>query len=232
MPVQKHSTKPAIKATKVKSSKIGIKELEYAYNIIVTFLTDNTNQADNKLNFEGSPLRAAKALMEMNRSDSEISKEVKHIIHKAFPIDRAGSDAELIVQGPIELNSICPHHLMPVMYEAYVAYIPDSQHGSVLGLSKLSRLSVILGRRPVLQEKLAVDIAEVLCKQDKSNFPAVHSAGSAVSLVGIHCCMACRGITSDALTSTTILRGVFRNNDMEAKFYQAINNIKTSRLKR
>lgn len=218
--------------TKPKTPKIGLLELENAYKTIVGFLETNTTQDDNKMNFSGTPLRAAKALMEMNRSDAEISREVKHIIHKAFPIDRKGDDAELIVQGPIELNSICPHHLMPVMYEAYVAYIPDSQKGSVLGLSKLSRLSVILGRRPVLQEKLAVDIAEVLCKQGGSSFPAVQSAGSAVSLVGIHCCMACRGITSDALTSTTILRGVFKNTDMESKFYQAINNIKTSRLKR
>lgn len=229
MPAKDVSKKTAVKN---KTPKLGLADLENAYKVIVSFLETNTTQDDNKSNFYGTPLRAAKALMEMNKSDSEISKEVKHIIQKAFPIDRSGSDAELIVQGPIEVNSICPHHLMPVMYEAYVAYIPDSQNGSVLGLSKLSRLSVILGRRPVLQEKLAVDIAEVLCKQPHSAFPAVQSAGSAVSLVGIHCCMACRGITSDALTSTTILRGVFKNNDMEAKFYQAINNIKTSRLKR
>lgn len=216
----------------MKDKKPTPQELLKAYSTIVNYLQANTKEPDNINNFLGSPKRAVKALIEMNKSDQEIKKELRNILGKAFPIDRGSEDTELVTQGPIEINSMCPHHLMPVMYEAYVSYLPSIKTGRVLGLSKLSRVSEILGKRPVLQEKLAMDIADVLHKSETEYFPSIESEGSAVSLVGLHCCMCCRGIQSSALTSSTVLRGVFKSNVMEEKFYQAIENIKTSKLRR
>lgn len=138
----------------------------------------------------------------------------------------------MITQGPITVNSHCPHHLYPVRYEAYVSYLPKD--GVVLGLSKLARICKLLGDRPVLHEQLANDIANVLCDlpeyqstRDHFPFPSLRSHGSAVLLVGTHMCMACRGVKEDAKTAVTELRGGFWDTDMENKFYQAVHSIKS-----
>lgn len=199
--------------------------LTNAYQTIVDHLQLKTEQADNQANFEGSAKRAAKALLEMTNSDKKIKTEIKAIISKAFPITRQeGSVPELIIQGPIRVNCICPHHLLPWFAEAFVAYIPEPE-GNVLGLSKMPRLVKELAKRPVLQEKLASDIAAVLHAQKGQYFPGVVSQGSAVSLVGLHSCVACRGVESDSKTGTVVMRGCFQANDLEQKFYAAVDRI-------
>lgn len=221
---------PTAKETTAKTATAKPKkeDLVKAYETIVAYLTSNTKQADSLANFYGTPERAAKALVEMAQSDDAINKELKHILSKAFPIERGEMDsAELIVQGPIRVSSMCPHHLMPVKYEAFLGYIP-ARKGSVLGISKLSRITEVLARRPILQERLAVDIADALHKRQdtKQVFHSIESEGSAVMLIGSHTCQACRGVESNAKTATMIVRGCFSGTDLEQKFYQAIANIR------
>ena len=105
----------------------------------------------------------------------------------------------------------------------------------MLGLSKLARIAKILGKRPVLQEQLAADIADVLCAPMKDpgsmdgslkrlpfRFPALESDGSAVLLVGVHNCMCHRGVEENAKTMVCELRGSFLNEGMEQKFYSLV----------
>ena len=47
--------------------------------------------------------------------------------------------------------SICEHHLLPMVGEAHIGYIP---RGRVVGASKLGRALDILARRPQIQERL------------------------------------------------------------------------------
>jgi GTP cyclohydrolase I len=160
-------------------------------------------------------------------------QDLPSILSTGFPMEKTASDPGLITQGPIRLNSLCPHHLLPVIYEAYVSYLP--QHGgTVLGLSKLARLSIELARRPVLQEQLTNDIADVLFAAEDTSanpLPRIHSQGSAVQLVGKHTCMSCRGVLSDALTLTTSLRGAYAHNtSVKDEFYKSIESINRSSL--
>jgi GTP cyclohydrolase I len=131
----------------------------------------------------------------------------------------------MITQGPIVVNSHCPHHLYSVKYVCFVSYLPKG--GNVLGLSKLARICEILANRPVLQEQLAHDIANVLYKNKASRFSSIDSMGSAVMLVGTHLCMSCRGVRSMARTTVTEIRGAFWDEGMEFKFQQAVNAAKT-----
>lgn len=215
-----------------------------AYETIVEYLKSNTSNEQEIANFNGSPARCVKALKEMCLSEKEIEEALSEIIRKVFPLNKEESDKEynamkvkgdgMITQGPIVINSMCPHHLMLVRYEAYVSYVPDN--GQVLGLSKLARISKLLGRRPVLQEQLASDIADVLCapRDDEetplaSRFPAISSKGSAVTLIGVHTCESCRGVQENARTCTTEVRGVYCYDETEDKFQRAIQSLKTSK---
>lgn len=227
-------TKKNVRSTEPKSPT-GYVALANAYKVIVDHLRGNTRNAELLANFEGTEDRAVRALIETCRPDTEIVEKLKSIVSVKFPVSRKkgkkekGRPAGAITQGPIAIHSCCPHHLFPVKYDAYVSYIP--KNGNVLGLSKLARIGKLLGRRPVLQEQLASDIADTLYLKDgDGDFPSVESAGSAVTLVGSHGCMSCRGVQEDALTHVTELRGDFWEPEMEQKFQNSISDIKTSKL--
>lgn len=213
-------------------------QLKDAYTVIVNHLRSNTKNPELLANFVGTEDRAVRALIETCLSDDEISKLLAPIVAVEFPVSRHKPKARgqrvpagSVTQGPITVNSCCPHHLMPVRYHAHVAYIPGD-NGGVLGLSKLARICKLLGRRPVLQEQLAEDIADVLSLPNgEGAFPSLASAGAAVSLVGMHTCMACRGVEENALTSVTALRGDYWEPEMEQKFQNSVQGIKTTNLR-
>jgi GTP cyclohydrolase I len=203
-------------------------DLHIAYSTIIQYLRQNTVDKELLANFEGTEARCVKALLETCKADSDIAEDLKHILSRIFPVHRDGRQyGGMITQGPITVNSHCPHHLYPVRYSAYVSYLPDD--GQVLGLSKLARICKLLGGRPVLHEQLANDIADTLCASTLKEhaFPALPSKGSAVMLVGTHMCMSCRGVKEDAKTAVIELRGNFWEDGMENKFYQAVHSIKT-----
>ena len=200
-----------------------------AYQIIVDHLKANTKDEALLANFEGTAERCVKALLETCESDAEIYEKLQHIIKTSFPVDYTGV-AGMITQGPVIIDSHCPHHLYPVRYAAYISYVPKTG-GSVLGLSKLSRICKILGKRPVLHEQLACDISNVLHKSDNNNkFPSIESEGSAVLLVGMHMCMCCRGINEPAMTSVAELRGIYWETGFEEKFYKAVESLKSTKV--
>ena len=203
----------------------------------------HTTEAD-KANFADTPIRAAKAWKDLGQhvgdtllnletsglltSKSDIYTLVKSILATGFPMDSA--DTGLVTQGPVLVDSLCPHHLLSVTYEAFVSYRPKA-NGHVLGLSKLARLAMALAARPVLQEQLTADIADVLFHNDVAPvtlLPQILSSGSAVHLIGKHSCMSCRGVKSNALTVTTAVRGCFHQESFRNEFYSAMTSIRES----
>lgn len=210
-------------------------DLLKAYEHLMTYLQRDGDLTPSEVaNYADTAVRAAKAFRDLTASRAEITKELHSILETGFPKEKhdVGYVAGLITQGPIKIYSLCPHHLLQVEYAAYLSYLP-SEDGLVLGLSKLARIAKALGKRPVLQEQLASDIADVLhhTSTREDGFPGIVTRGSAVLLTGKHSCMSCRGVQSDALTSVTELRGGYWDTDMEQKFYQAISAIGAAGLR-
>lgn len=165
-------------------------------------------------------------------SKALIMDRVEEVLSTAFPMEET-SDPGIVTQGPILVRSLCPHHLLPVEYEAFVAYQPEPSKDSMLGLSKLARVAQLLAARPVLQEQFAADIADALhytSFSPRSELPQIESRGAAAHVIGRHHCMSCRGAMSDALTLTTALRGTFQSPNIKSEFYQAIRSINASSL--
>ena len=76
--------------------------------------------------------------------------------------DGAESYDEMVLVRDIPVYSHCEHHLAPFFGVAHVAYIPN---GSIVGLSKLSRLVDIFARRLQVQERLTNEIADAMKEQ-------------------------------------------------------------------
>lgn len=159
-------------------------------------------------NLEGTPARVAKSLVEMCRGLNDTDKYVDEIVAKKFPA--VGYD-EMIVQKGIRAVGMCPHHFLPIEYSITVGYIPD-EIGYVIGLSKIARIVKFLAARPVLQEQLVVDIADVFSSR-------LLAVGVGVVAEGKHGCMSYRGVTEPSVTVTAKLAGLFLTQpDVRAEF--------------
>jgi GTP cyclohydrolase I len=110
----------------------------------------------------------------------------------------------MVIVRDIPLYSMCEHHLLPFIGKAHIAYIPSD--GKVIGLSKLARIVDCFAKRPQLQERLTMQIADFL---DES----LHPMGVAVVIEAEHLCSTMRGArASGSQTRTSALRGIMRND--------------------
>ena len=111
-----------------------------------------------------------------------------------------GETEGLVVVKDIEFYSMCEHHLLPFFGTVGVAYLPGG--GQVTGLSKLARCVDGFARRPQVQERLTMQIAEAVQS-------ALAPSGAAVVVKAEHMCMTMRGVRkSGSQTVTAHFTGV------------------------
>ena len=147
-----------------------------------------------------TPLRAAKALVEMTegaRLDTDqLTKMFKAECQKAICHDM------VIVEGIQEVG-LCEHHLLPILLNITIAYIPDRK---ILGLSKLSRIAGYFSRRLQNQERTAHLIAEFIEK-------TVECLGVAVLINGKHMCAMARGVRdTHSVMKVNVMHGAFQKD--------------------
>ncbi len=116
--------------------------------------------------------------------------------------DGAEKYDQMVIVKDIPLYSHCEHHLAPIFGTASIAYIPN---GKIVGLSKLSRLVDMYGRRLQVQERLTDQIADALVEN-------LQPIGVGVIIKARHLCMESRGICQQGHhTVTTSLRGAIKD---------------------
>ena len=122
---------------------------------------------------------------------------------------------ELVLVREIPFQSVCEHHLLPFTGVAHVGYLP---RGRIVGLSKLARTVDHFARRPQTQERLTMQIANLLEDQ-------LSPRGVGVLLVAEHTCMTLRGARAPgSATTTSSLRGHLRENAAaRAEFLTLVN---------
>ena len=121
--------------------------------------------------------------------------------------------AGLVIERNIPVQSTCEHHFQPIFGVAHVAYVPN---GRVIGLSKLNRIVDFFARRPQVQERLVVQIAEELKK-------VLHTEDVAVYIDARHMCVQARGVEHHgASTITAEYSGKFLQDTARQEFLQAI----------
>jgi len=116
---------------------------------------------------------------------------------------------QMLVEKDITIYSTCEHHLVPIYGRAHIAYFSS---GKVIGLSKLNRIADYYARRPQVQERLTIQIADAIKK-------ALDTDDVAVIIEANHLCVASRGIRDvNSSTTTSEYAGKFLNYDVRNEF--------------
>jgi GTP cyclohydrolase I len=173
---------------------------ESIMNIIGLDLTDDSLQ--------GTPRRVAKMFV------TEIFKGLKPENKPTTTLfENNYQYRQMLVEKNIKLHSTCEHHFLPIYGKAHVAYIPN---GKVIGLSKLNRIVEYYAKRPQVQERLTIQIANELKDMLGTNDVAVYIDAK-------HMCVQSRGIQHEASsTITTDYSGKFLNENVRNEFLRAL----------
>ncbi|WP_372776671.1 GTP cyclohydrolase I FolE [Mangrovibacterium sp.] len=161
---------------------------------------------DDSLN--GTPHRVAKMYVKEIFSGLNPENEPKISV-----FDNKFGYGEMLVERNINLNSTCEHHFLPIVGKAHVAYIAS---GQVIGLSKINRIVDYFARRPQVQERLTVQIANELKKILKTE-------DVAVVIDAKHMCVSSRGIEDESSSTVTAeYGGVFGQTEKRDEFLKYI----------
>lgn len=158
----------------------------------------------------GTPQRVAKMyVQEIFRGLNPANKP------KTTTFDNKYQYRRLVIERNIPLQSTCEHHFQPIFGVVHIGYIPGDK---VIGLSKLNRIADHYARRPQVQERLTVQIAEEL----KS---VLHTEDVAVYIDAKHMCVQARGVEHHgSSTITAEYSGKFLNETTKREFLMAINS--------
>lgn len=116
---------------------------------------------------------------------------------------------EMLVEKNITFYSNCEHHFVPIIGKAHVAYISS---GHVIGLSKINRIVQYFAKRPQVQERLTVQIANELKK-------VLRTEDVAVMIDAHHLCVSSRGVSDvNSSTVTASYHGKFNEEAVRNEF--------------
>jgi GTP cyclohydrolase I len=162
--------------------------------------------ADDSL--QGTPRRVAKMYVkEVFEGLNPKLKPVARLFENKYQYN------QMLVERDITLFSYCEHHFVPIIGKAHVAYIPKDH---VIGLSKLNRIVQYFARRPQVQERLTMQIA--------NEFKSIlQTEDVAVLIEADHLCVMSRGV-QDATSSTITSEygGLFRQDQYRNEFLSYI----------
>ncbi|MBV6484393.1 MAG: GTP cyclohydrolase 1 [Flavobacteriales bacterium] len=109
-----------------------------------------------------------------------------------------------LVELNIPFTSFCEHHFVPIQGKVNIAYIPKNY---VIGLSKIHRLVDFYARRPQVQERLTMQIAQELSSTLDTN-------DVGVVLKANHSCISCRGVEDlGSSTLTSVFLGQIKSDN-------------------
>ncbi|MBC7432823.1 MAG: GTP cyclohydrolase I FolE [Rubritepida sp.] len=155
-----------------------------------------------------TPKRVAKAYREWFAGYEDDPRDV---LLRSFE-EVEGYD-EMVVLRDIRLESVCEHHMAPIIGRVHVAYLPA---GRVVGISKLARVVDAFGKRLQIQEKLTAQIANTIQE-------VLQPRGVAVVVDAAHQCMTTRGVHKTGVSMVTSrMLGAFRDDPSTRREFLAM----------
>ena len=134
----------------------------------------------NDHNTRETPQRVAKMFVE------EILQGRYTAPPRMTEFENAQAYDQLIVTGPLEIRSMCAHHLMPIYGHAVIGILPAAD-GKIIGLSKYDRIVEYFASRLQIQEELVKQIGQYIMEATKPR-------GLAVRVSAVHMCKTQRGV--------------------------------------
>ena len=118
----------------------------------VKMIIDAVGEDGSREGLQETPERIAKMYQEIFAG---LNQTAEVHLSKSFEI----VDNNMVVEKNIFFHSMCEHHFLPFYGKVHIAYIPN---GRVAGLSKLARTVEVYAKKPQIQERLTVEIADAL----------------------------------------------------------------------
>lgn len=120
---------------------------------------------------------------------------------------------QMLVEKNINFYSYCEHHFVPIIGKAHLAYISS---GKVIGLSKLNRIVQYYAKRPQVQERMTVQIANEMKE-------ALQTEDIAILMDASHLCVSSRGVKDvNSSTITAHYSGKFLDDQVKNEFLKYI----------
>jgi len=125
--------------------------------------------------------------------------------------------SEMLVERNVSVYSLCEHHFVPIIGKAHIAYFSS---GKVVGLSKINRMVQYFSKRPQVQERLTVQIANELKTM-------LQTEDVAVIIDADHLCVASRGVQDvNSSTVSSSYHGKFLNHNVREEFLRYVYDVK------
>jgi GTP cyclohydrolase I len=169
-------------------------EVEAAVRIIIRWSGDNPNRGG----LIETPARVTRGFEE---AFVGYTQDPAAALRTSF--DEIDGYDEMVVLRGIRFESLCEHHMAPILGRAWVAYVPN---GRVVGISKLARVVEAYAKRLQIQERLTAQIANTVNE-------VLEPLGVGVVIKASHHCLLARGVhkpDSDLVTSRML--GCFRDS--------------------
>ncbi|MGC4090681.1 MAG: GTP cyclohydrolase I [Polyangiaceae bacterium] len=147
----------------------------------------------NEPDLQGTPERVAQAYASELLSGDYI--DLGALLQQG---SEAATDAHrgLVLVRDIDVVTVCPHHLLPAVGKATVAYHPGQR---LLGLGTLARLAQACGRRLALQEAVGEQVVRALIDH-------AGARGAFCRLELLHTCLSARGAEQPNARLVTLAR--------------------------
>lgn len=159
---------------------------------------------------KGTPARVAKMYVkEVFSGLNPTNKPKPKLFENKYKYD------QMLVEKDVTFYSHCEHHFVPIYGKAHVAYFSS---GKVIGLSKINRIVQYFSKRPQVQERLTMQIAEELKR-------VLETDSVAVVMDASHMCVSSRGVgDTNSRTGTSYFGGKFNDESTRREFLDYINS--------
>ena len=184
-----------------RKKRMDTQKIEAAVKMIIEAVGEDVNREG----LQETPARVARMYQEIF---SGLGQTAEEHLSKSFEI----IDDNMVVEKDIFFHTMCEHHFLPFYGRAHIAYIPD---GRVAGLSKLARTVEVYSKKPQIQERLNIEVADALMDY-------LGAKGAFVVIEAEHMCMSMRGVRKPGTaTLTTVARGLFETDkDLRDQAYR------------
>lgn len=160
-------------------------DLERASRAIAEFLSALGHEPSSSPELLGTPERVARAFAEELLAGAHV--DLGQLVRESLSAATGSAGQPVVVKG-LRAVTVCPHHLMPALGEASVAYLPQKH---LVGIGAIARLVQAASARLILQEEIGPLVVESLMEH-------AGVAAAACRLTLRHSCLSARGAREHA----------------------------------
>ena len=184
-----------------------VEEAEKAVETLITWIGDDPKR-------EGLLETPKRVIKSFNEHFAGYKENPSEILSKTFK-EIQGYD-DIVVLKKIDFESHCEHHMLPIIGNASIGYLPNK---SIVGISKLARIVNTFAKRLQTQEIMTSQIINAI----HDNLSPI---GVGVVIEADHHCMKTRGVhKKNSMMVTSQFKGSFLTDEkLRNRFLDFIKN--------